>query len=45
LRVLYWSFLWRPQYRRVDRCTKYCRWAHRLCSGMEEDFVCDPCQG
>ena len=27
------------------RCAKYFRWAHTLCVGMEEDFVCKPCQG
>jgi hypothetical protein len=27
------------------RCAKYFRWAHTLCAGTEEDFVCDPCQG
>jgi hypothetical protein len=27
------------------RCAKYFRWAHTLCVGMEEDFVCEPCQG
>jgi hypothetical protein len=27
------------------RCTKYFRWAHTLCVGMEEDFVCEPYQG
>ena len=27
------------------RCAKYFRWAHILCVGMEEDFVCEPCQG
>jgi hypothetical protein len=27
------------------RCEKYFRWAHILCIGMEEDFVCEPCQG
>ena len=26
------------------RCTKYFRWAHILCVGMEENFVCEPCQ-
>ena len=26
--------------------TRSCfRWAHTLCAGMEEDFVCEPCQG
>ena len=27
------------------RCAKYFRWAHTLCADMEEDFVCEPCQG
>ena len=27
------------------RCAKRFRWAHKLCLGMEEDFVCEPCQG
>jgi hypothetical protein len=27
------------------RCAKCFRWAHRLCAGMEEDFICEPCQG
>jgi len=27
------------------RCAKYFRWAHTLCVGMEEDFVCEPYQG
>ena len=27
------------------RCAKYFIWAHTLCAGMEEDFVCEPCQG
>ena len=27
------------------RCAKYIRWAHTLLVGMEEDFVCEPCQG
>jgi len=27
------------------RCAKYFRWAHKLCFGMEENFVCEPCQG
>jgi hypothetical protein len=27
------------------RCAKYFRWAHTLCAGMEEDFVCEPSQG
>jgi hypothetical protein len=27
------------------RCVKYFRWAHSLCVGMEEDFVCERCQG
>jgi len=26
------------------RCAKYFRWAHTICVGMEEDFVCEPCQ-
>jgi len=26
------------------RCTKYFRWEHTLCVGMEEDFVFEPCQ-
>ena len=26
------------------RCAKYFRWAHTLCAGMEEDFVCESCQ-
>jgi len=26
------------------RCAKYFRWAHTLCVGMEEDFVCEPCR-
>jgi hypothetical protein len=26
-------------------CAKYCRLTHTLCAGMEEDFVCEPCQG
>jgi hypothetical protein len=26
-------------------CAKYFRWAHTLYAGMEEDFVCEPCQG
>ena len=27
------------------RCAKYFRWAQTLCVGVEEDFVCEPCQG
>jgi len=27
------------------RCAKFFRWAHKLCAGMEEYFVCEPCQG
>jgi len=27
------------------RCAKYFRWAHTLCVGMEEDFVCEVCHG
>jgi hypothetical protein len=29
------------------RCVKYeyCKWVYTLCAGMEEDFVCEPCQG
>ena len=27
------------------RLAKYFRWAHTLRAGMEEDFVCEPCQG
>jgi hypothetical protein len=27
------------------RCAKYFRWAHKICAGIEEDFVCEPCQG
>ena len=27
------------------QCAKYFRWAHTLCVFMEEDFVCEPCQG
>jgi len=27
------------------RCAKYFIWAHKLCVGMEEDFVCEPSQG
>jgi hypothetical protein len=27
------------------RCATYCRWAHTPCAGMEEDSVCEPCQG
>jgi hypothetical protein len=27
------------------QCAKCFRWAHTLCVGMEEDFVCRPCQG
>jgi hypothetical protein len=23
------------------RCAKYFRWAHTLCAGLEEDFVCE----
>jgi hypothetical protein len=38
---LYWSFLWRPQWRGVD--TK-CEIFHKLCAGMEEDMVCAPFQ-
>ena len=26
------------------RCAKYFRWAHKICVGVEEDFVCEPCQ-
>ena len=26
------------------RCAKRFRWAHTLCAGMEEDFVCEFCQ-
>jgi hypothetical protein len=26
-------------------CVKCFRWAHTQCAGMEEDFVCKPCQG
>jgi len=25
------------------RCAKYFRWAHTMCAGMKEDFVCEPC--
>jgi len=25
------------------RCVKYCRWAHTICAGMEEDFVRELC--
>jgi hypothetical protein len=27
------------------RCQKCFSWAHALCAGIEEDFVCEPCQG
>ena len=27
------------------RCAKCFRWAHTFCVGMEEDLVCEPCQG
>jgi hypothetical protein len=27
------------------RCANCFRWEHTLCAGMEEDFVCEPCQG
>jgi hypothetical protein len=27
------------------RCAKHCRRAHTFCGVMEEDFVCEPCQG
>ena len=27
------------------RCAKYYRWAHKIFVGMEEDFVCESCQG
>jgi len=27
------------------QCAKYFRWAHTLCVGVEEDYVCEPCQG
>jgi hypothetical protein len=27
------------------RCAKYFRWAHKLCAGMDEDFVCEPFPG
>jgi hypothetical protein len=27
------------------RCVKYCRRAHTICVGMEEDIVCEACQG
>ena len=27
------------------RSAKYFRWAHTLCGGMEEDFVCEHFQG
>ena len=27
------------------RCEKYFTWAHTLCVGMEEDLLCEPCQG
>jgi len=27
------------------RCAKCFRWAHTLYAGVEEDFVCEPCQG
>jgi hypothetical protein len=27
------------------RCAKYFREAHTICAGMEEDFICKPCQG
>jgi hypothetical protein len=27
------------------RCAKYFRWAHTLWAGVEEDFVCESCQG
>jgi len=26
-------------------CAKYFRWAHTMCAGMEDDFICEPCQG
>ena len=29
---------------RIQR-VKYLRWAYTLCAGMEEDFICEPCQG
>ena len=27
------------------RCAKCFRWANTRCAGVEEDFVCEPCQG
>ena len=27
------------------QCAKYFRWAYTLCVGMEEDCICEPCQG
>jgi len=27
------------------RRAKYFKWAHTQCAGMQEDFVCEPCQG
>jgi hypothetical protein len=27
------------------RCAKYFRWVYKLCIGMAEYFVCEPCQG
>ena len=27
------------------QCAKYFRWAYTLCVGMEEDYICEPCQG
>jgi hypothetical protein len=27
------------------RCMKCFRWAQKLCGGMDEDFVCETCQG
>ena len=27
------------------RCAKYFIWAHTLCADMEDDFLCEPCQG
>ena len=43
--VLYRSFLWRPQCRRVDTMCEMFQIGANLCVGMEEDFVCEPCQG
>ena len=27
------------------RCAECFRWAHTLCTGMEEDYCCESCQG